>query len=323
MSHAYALAILVKSGHLTLLGPTTDPSTDKRSPRWDASAYCNYHRGNGHSTEDFFKLKNVIQDLFDAGKVPKLSGPPPSNKANPLGNHAIFVGSIPIIDCSHLISSSEPEINGIWFSDEEDEWPPAAEVNRVEYKAVPRDYGKKKRKKSKGKGKAHNEVSYLTRARKAQRNPWVSDDSAEAPQDKEKGITVLDATTTITPPLKTDTATPSTAAETPPTPAKGTEDVLQKQFLKTKADITVPQLLRDSEEQRTIFFNALKKVVTNSESSPNQVVNHISTEWLPGAITFSDSDLPAFGPQNNLALYINVECQRKSLPVTLVDEDPR
>ncbi|KAK9715207.1 hypothetical protein RND81_06G149800 [Saponaria officinalis] len=121
MSHADALAILVKSGHLTLLGPIPDPPTDKRSPRWDASTYCNYHRGNGHSTEDCFKLKNAIQDLFDVRKVPKLSGLPPSDKVNPLRNHAIFVGSIPIIDCSHLISSSEPEMNGIWFSDEEDE----------------------------------------------------------------------------------------------------------------------------------------------------------------------------------------------------------
>ncbi|KAK9682344.1 hypothetical protein RND81_10G066600 [Saponaria officinalis] len=53
--------------------------------------------------------------------------------------------------------------------------------------------------------------------------------------------------------------------------------------------------------------------------SPNQIVNHISNEWLPKAITFSDADLPAFGPDHNLALYIDVECRRKSLLVTLID----
>ncbi|KAK9749209.1 hypothetical protein RND81_02G109800 [Saponaria officinalis] len=142
MSYADALKKLVKNDFLQLLGPTFEPPVDKRSPRWDATAYCDYHQGKGHDTEECFKLKHAIQDLLDSGKIPKPSRP--SNKANPLGNHAIFVGSIPIIDCSHLIILSEPEFNGIWFSDEDDEWPPKVEVNKIDYTAVPRKYGKRR-----------------------------------------------------------------------------------------------------------------------------------------------------------------------------------
>ncbi|KAK9698864.1 hypothetical protein RND81_08G137100 [Saponaria officinalis] len=134
MSYGEALKKLVKNDFLQLLGPTPDPPVDKRSPRWDATAYCDYHKGKGHSTEDCFKLKHAIQDLLDSGKLPKPTRP--SNKANPLSNHAIFVGSIPIIDnsrlitaikgkepiqtidCSYLAKPEETEINAIYSARE-------------------------------------------------------------------------------------------------------------------------------------------------------------------------------------------------------------
>ncbi|KAK9697654.1 hypothetical protein RND81_08G051700 [Saponaria officinalis] len=210
-----------------------------------------------------------------------------------------------------------PEINGIWFTDEEDEWPPKPEVNKINYTAVPRKYGKKKNKKGKGKNNAPNEVSYLTRSRKAQANPWVYEEDTEVIPNKDKVKAVAEEATPATPPPTADTPSASTADAIPP--SKVVEDVLHKQFLKTKADITIWQLLRDSEEHRNAFFEALKNVKTNSEPSPTQVVGHISTDLLPGAITFSDADLPSFGFEHNLALYIDVECLRKSLPVTLID----
>ncbi|KAK9748622.1 hypothetical protein RND81_02G070000 [Saponaria officinalis] len=108
MSYADALKKLVKNHYLQLLGPTPEPPADKRSPRWDATVYCNYHQSKGHSTEECLKLKHAIQDLFDSGKLPGPKAPRPSNKNNPLGNHAVFVGSIPIIDYSRLFSPAEP-----------------------------------------------------------------------------------------------------------------------------------------------------------------------------------------------------------------------
>ena len=40
-----------------------------RSPWWREDHTCSYHRSKGHNTENCFKLKDVIQDLIEAGKV--------------------------------------------------------------------------------------------------------------------------------------------------------------------------------------------------------------------------------------------------------------
>ncbi|KAK9665808.1 hypothetical protein RND81_14G137800 [Saponaria officinalis] len=159
MTYKQALDRLVKEGFITLPTPTPEPPVDKRSPRWNGSAHCHFHQGKGHTSEECFKLKHIIQDMIDSEKLPKPRPPKPPNNTNPLGNHAIFVGSIPIIDYSSLITPSEPEVNGIWFSDDKDEWPPIAQNNQTSYSSMPHNYGKKKNKKSKGKGKTRNEVS--------------------------------------------------------------------------------------------------------------------------------------------------------------------
>jgi len=48
------------------IGPTMDPPASDRSKKWDANQYCLYHRGNGHDTENCFRLKHKIQDLIDS-----------------------------------------------------------------------------------------------------------------------------------------------------------------------------------------------------------------------------------------------------------------
>ena len=40
-----------------------------RPPWWKEDHTCSYHRSKGHNTENFFKLKDIIQDLIKAGKV--------------------------------------------------------------------------------------------------------------------------------------------------------------------------------------------------------------------------------------------------------------
>ncbi len=40
-----------------------------RPPWWREDHTCSYHRSKGHNTENCFKLKDVIQDLIEAGKV--------------------------------------------------------------------------------------------------------------------------------------------------------------------------------------------------------------------------------------------------------------
>ncbi|KAK9671904.1 hypothetical protein RND81_12G063200 [Saponaria officinalis] len=199
MTYKQALERLIKEEFITLPAPTPEPPVDKRSPRWDGSAHCHYHQGKGHSTKECFKRKHIIQDMIDSGKLPKPRPPKPSNNSNPLGNNAIFVGSIPIIDSSSLIVPTEPEINGIWFSDDQDDWPPVAQINKAPYSALPHNYGKKKNKK--GKGKAHNEISYLTRSRTVQRDPLAQDEPAKTTTNKDKGKAVAEETAALVPPL--------------------------------------------------------------------------------------------------------------------------
>ncbi|KAK9749195.1 hypothetical protein RND81_02G108500 [Saponaria officinalis] len=243
MSYAKALQRLVKQDYLKLLGPTPEPPGDKRSHRWDVAAYCDYHRGKGHSTEECFKLKHAIQDMIDSGKLPKPKGPPPSNNDNPLGNHAIFVGSIPIIDCSRLIIPTEPQINGVWASDDDDDWPPVAQINKASYSALPHKYDKKWNK-NKSKGKADDEVSHLTRSGRSYQSPLIINEPTEAPQNKtasnnDKGKAVVEEVAVPVPPPPAGATSSGTTATTPSATLSDTEDVLHKQLLKTKSDISV------------------------------------------------------------------------------------
>ncbi|KAL2930840.1 Glutamate--tRNA ligase [Bienertia sinuspersici] len=67
MSQEQAFDYLTTEGVLEPIGPTPDPMPHRRTKWWNANKYCRYHRGNGHSTEKCFKLKDRIQDLIDSG----------------------------------------------------------------------------------------------------------------------------------------------------------------------------------------------------------------------------------------------------------------
>ncbi|KAL9225010.1 hypothetical protein vseg_000982 [Gypsophila vaccaria] len=152
MTHTEAFNRLVEKGLLKLIGPTADSPVENRSKWWDENAYCQFHRGKGHDNKKCLRLKHVIQDIIDAGDLPRpTKGGQPSNQNNQLSSHAIFVGTLPIIDCSHLIASNDSDICGIWHSDEEDEWPAKANtwpevenLQKAPYSALSHQYGKKK-----------------------------------------------------------------------------------------------------------------------------------------------------------------------------------
>ena len=69
MSYDIAFDRLYDRGLIKPIGPTEDPAPEKRSSRWNPNSYCKYHRGNGHTTDECFRLQNLIQDLIDAGKL--------------------------------------------------------------------------------------------------------------------------------------------------------------------------------------------------------------------------------------------------------------
>ncbi|KAL7179799.1 hypothetical protein ACSBR1_043077 [Camellia fascicularis] len=62
-----ALQILIKKGHLKLLEPR--PLPNPLPAKHDSTQYCAYHQQNGHTTDNCFRLRHEVQDLFDNGVV--------------------------------------------------------------------------------------------------------------------------------------------------------------------------------------------------------------------------------------------------------------
>ncbi|KAF5933874.1 hypothetical protein HYC85_030045 [Camellia sinensis] len=63
-----AFQILVGQGHLKPLEPR--PLPNPLPATHDATQYCAYHQQTGHTTDDCFRLRHEVQDLFDNGVIP-------------------------------------------------------------------------------------------------------------------------------------------------------------------------------------------------------------------------------------------------------------
>ena len=59
------------------------------SPKYNASEYCKYHQNHGHSTDKCTHLHYDIEDLIQAGKIPKPPINLPNIKRNPLPNYNV------------------------------------------------------------------------------------------------------------------------------------------------------------------------------------------------------------------------------------------
>ncbi|KAL9246129.1 hypothetical protein vseg_019703 [Gypsophila vaccaria] len=59
------------------------------------------------------------------------------------------------------------------------------------------------------------------------------------------------------------------------------------------------------------------KAIPNA--SPDQIISHVTRDWLLNTITIFDEDLPPFGPNHNIDLYINAGYRKKTMPVVLID----
>ncbi|KAF5933168.1 hypothetical protein HYC85_029339 [Camellia sinensis] len=62
-----ALQILVGQGHLKPLEP--QPLPNPLPATHDTTQYCAYHQQTGHTTDDCFRLRHEVQDLFDNGVI--------------------------------------------------------------------------------------------------------------------------------------------------------------------------------------------------------------------------------------------------------------
>ncbi|KAL7260055.1 hypothetical protein ACSBR1_005839 [Camellia fascicularis] len=87
MPFSKALQILVKKGHLKPLEPR--PLTNPLPAKHDGTQYCAYHQQTGHTTDNCFRLRHEVQDLFDNGVVL-----PPSSAKSTITGFCGFVLSL-------------------------------------------------------------------------------------------------------------------------------------------------------------------------------------------------------------------------------------
>ncbi|XP_074293498.1 uncharacterized protein LOC141620558 [Silene latifolia] len=97
---------------------------------------------------------------------------------------------------------------------------------------------------------------------------------------------------------------------------------LIKQLQKTKADVSIWELILSSFEHRHALLQALISMNMSPDIAPNDVVAHVvqNPPRLVNAVTFSDEGLLSIGPKHGLAMYIAVTCLQKHVPMTLVDD---
>ena len=85
------------------LDPRPLPNPLPRNFKTDA--HCAFHQTAGHTTDQCFHLRNIIQDLIDRGTIAPPANPKPDTTHNPLPNHAnaIFLEENPEFDPSTQI----------------------------------------------------------------------------------------------------------------------------------------------------------------------------------------------------------------------------
>ncbi|KAF5933378.1 hypothetical protein HYC85_029549 [Camellia sinensis] len=101
-----ALQILVGQGHVKPLEPR--PLPNPLPATHDATQYCAYHKQTGHTTDNCFRLRHEVQDLFDNGVIL----PPSLAKSTGTGSVAL---------CAHLsgcfrTSSHDFSVVRVFFS---------------------------------------------------------------------------------------------------------------------------------------------------------------------------------------------------------------
>ncbi|XP_074298824.1 uncharacterized protein LOC141629772 [Silene latifolia] len=323
---------LSAQGKLNPIGPTPDPLADRQGKWYKQNAYCAYHQGKGHDTENCYRLKHEIQDMIENGSLP-IPTVRPNNLNNPFGDHAnavfvedntdvshliqpichltgFFVGKVYVscseyipqaknevrigdfaIDCTPYILRSENEINGVWADDEDD-------IYLTEGAIIPRTQEEISKLR-----KDVLESNHLTRSGRPYR------------VEKANHVSIFGDSPSKTP---TKEATSVRALGEGST----SEASLIKQLQKTKADVSIWELMLSSFEHRQALLQALMNMTVSPHITPYDVVSFVAQNQprLTNAITFSDEDLPSFGPQHCLAMYITVECHHKRLPMTLVDD---
>ena len=95
-------------------------------------------------------------------------------------------------------------------------------------------------------------------------------------------------------------------------------NVVLQQLKKTRAHLSIWELLCASGEHRRAMVEALSKIIIPEDANPVMFVRSVQKEALQ--IAFSDEELPAEGRNHNRPLFIRAEVKGKKTSCVMVDD---
>lgn len=343
---------LIEKGLIQLFDP--QPLLNPLPPNFNLNAYCELHRSQGHDTERCMKLRHLVQNLIDNGKIAPPTTQAPNVNTNPLPNHQASSSQANInmiefdvvcFDPSVFIvprGSPMPKIvapdfllvsvigDDIWYEDPNESYD---DIFRVQG--------------SEDQGSEGVEGLWDAPRSIAHDRPVITFEELNAKVEEISGILeglrMARQANHLTrsgrhfkphelegnAPGREEIAARDSGLDKRFVKAddqnkgKGKEmaeeSPILKQLQKTQAQISIWGLLMASQAHRQAVLDMLNKYDVDANTTPEQLVSLITARQAKPVIAFTDEDLPPQGSTHNLALYITVESMGFKVGRCLVD----
>ncbi|XP_077249836.1 uncharacterized protein LOC143889487 [Tasmannia lanceolata] len=307
---------------------------------WKMDQYCEYHKGQGHPTENCLALKHAIQNMIDKDE---LAVERPNVTQNPLPNHhampppttnAIFTDES-LLDPSTLICAittektymmkfDEGELKAVKkehyvISFDDDEFDESSSSQSCVFQTDSARNAKK--------------ATYVLRAEdfkeaKNSKAPYVfrmEDDELLLLDDQCDEMRHMTRGGRVFKPQELCVENPAKVARN----AKNTrqnkvsvdeeDENLLKQLKKTRANISVWGLLMASSKHRKLVLRELNSAQISIDTTPDELVSLVAMTRASKILSFTDDDLPLEGRDHSKSLKITVVCNKKKVSEVLVD----
>src|SRR3989449_2806416 len=307
----------IKRGLLQPLEPR--PLPDPLPPRFNLRAFCNFHQSKGHDTNSCKRLRHEIQDLIDSGKIPDPEEVKPSTTKNPLpdfspngvyvvGNYKSEEEVIANIEQEEMLEEVEnltvKEImaSSIWDSDSDDD-----DKGELDYEAQV-EIAKALSKASKDEELVVDDeqsVGNLTRSGRVfkpadlRTGENINKRSIDVEKEKESEKLGVEK--------KKDVCPGGTDAES-----------VLKQLKRTRADVTIWDLILASKSHREALLKALATYRVPTEVTTEELVAVIQKPQ--SEIIFSEKDLTVEGRNHVKPLFIQAEINGRLTGNVMVDD---